>query len=64
MDVVKNQMSIPTYEKPMMEVMELEVEGMLAESFGTTNGQINVGPDVVDGTGTGDNGGISRGWDF
>lgn len=62
MDVVKNQMSIPTYEKPMMEVMELEVEGMLAESFG--NGQINVGPDVVDGTETGDNGGISRGWNF
>ena len=29
MDVVKNQMSIPTYEKPMMVVMELEVEGAL-----------------------------------
>lgn len=36
MDVVKNQMSIPTYEKPMMEVMELEVEGALLQ------GSVNV----------------------
>ena len=65
MDVVKeNQLSIPTYEKPAMVVMELEIEGGVLVgsadynlSLGGEGGSDNGGTDV------GDNGGLfDGGW--
>lgn len=59
MDVVKNQMSIPTYEKPMMEVMELEVEGALLSASMTdvTTGIVPTGGENPV-PGSGNNGGL------
>lgn len=34
---VRNQLSIPSYEKPSMEVISLEIEGVLASSGDNTD---------------------------
>ncbi|MCQ2218602.1 MAG: hypothetical protein MJZ33_09000 [Paludibacteraceae bacterium] len=51
MDVVKNQLSIPSYEKPAMEVMSLELEeGVLT---GSQTYEFNMNNSVSDNSGNG-----------